>query len=141
MSAIPEKFSNFKTVYSMAMAARMWSYSSEGAMPRPGIESLLALLGIAGTAATAEATTGATAEGMDDTEARAVETMEPTGLTAVGAMGPTGLTAVGKRAVGKRGGKKAALAEARRAAVARGIRVGRCMVVGSWRRMCWCGLM
>ena len=88
-------------------------------MSRPGIESVLALFGTAGAAATAEATTGATAEGMGAV-ARAVETMEPTG-----SVGRTG----GKRK-GEKDGKRAGFAEARRAVAARGRRVDRCMVVG-----------
>ena len=47
-------------------------------MSRPGIVSVLALLGVEGAAATAEATAGATADGMGAV-ARAVETMEATG--------------------------------------------------------------
>lgn len=87
-------------------------------MSRPGIKSVLALLGTAGAAATAEETTGTTAEGMGAVT-RAVETIDPTGLA-------------GKRE-GKRedtGGKRAGLAEARSAVAARGRRVDRCMVVG-----------
>lgn len=97
------------------MAAKMLSKSSVGGMSRPGIESALALLGVAGTAATAEATTGATAEGIG-AAARAVEMMEPT-------VGPAG------KNEGSSGGKRAGLAEAVRAVAARETRVNRRIIV------------
>lgn len=172
------------------MTARMLLKRTAGTTARPGMRSPPAVLGAVGTAATAEATTGARAEVMEGAAARAVETMEPTGpraaevrglrglrtaeggvssglsvskgrvstglkvsvgrassglrvshgrmstgLTGVGVMNSTGLRAVGEgavggRAVGKREGKEAGLAEARRAVIARGMRVVRCMVVG-----------
>lgn len=70
------------------------------------------LLGAAGKAATAEATTGAAAERIGAV-ARAVETMEP--------CGPAGNNGGN--------GKRAGLAEARRAVAGKGRRVERCMIV------------
>lgn len=96
------------------MAAKMLSKSRAGGASRPGIESALALLAEAGTAAMAEATTGATAEGIGAV-ARAVETIEPTG--------PAGNNE------GNNGGKRAGLAEARRAVATRERRVDSCMIV------------
>lgn len=96
------------------MPAMMLSKSLAGAS-RPGTEPALALLGIAGAAATAEATAGPTAEGIGAV-ARAVETMEP-------------IASPASKTEGNNGGKRAGLAEARRAVAAREKRVDRCLIV------------
>ncbi len=90
-SANPDELSSVKATSRIAIAAKMLSKSLAGGAWRPGIESTLALLGTAGAAATTEATTVATAEGIVAV-ARAVETMAP-------AAGPAGVIE------GRNGGK------------------------------------
>ena len=78
-------------------------------LSRRGIESALALLGAAGAASTAEATTGATADGIGAV-ARAVEMMEPTGPqeTMVGTRREQGWRRRGERSLRGGGGLKGA---------------------------------
>ena len=112
-------------------------------MLRPGRESVVALLGTAGTAATAEAMTGVTAVGIGAVAmARAVETMEPIWLVGkkVGkSVGTPVETPEGKpdgtprgTPVGKPVGKTWGIAVAKRAFERRGSKVRRYIVICEW---------